>query len=260
MRNTKYVLITTAFLLLFGQFGFGQTYAVPRELKIERHVRQSFPKYFGRNVRYPQLTPQAFYPIGWSKDGKFAYYYEPVDEACGCYFANLVIQDMRTDKVVWEFEFNQDKLADEKGNMPPEDNIRKLWNKNRKLFSEKLAENNIIASRFNLLGPSFTAGGNGYTAKTSVRIGPDADDVRVTSFEVMLFSPRLGAKKLHTVDYTKDEYLNTLDARIIGVLKSPYENRVAVVTIEVGRGWEGPPHNGNIVVAGADLMSGFVKK
>jgi len=51
---------------------------------------------------YVPLLTESFYPIGFSKDGKFAYYVEPVDEACGCYFAKLIIQDLRTDKILFE--------------------------------------------------------------------------------------------------------------------------------------------------------------
>jgi hypothetical protein len=262
MRNTRYVLIITAFLLLFSQIGFGQTYAIPRELKLDRHVRQSFPQYFGRKFIYPQLIPQAFYPMGWSRDGKFAYDYEPVDEACGCYFANLVIHDMRTDKVVWEFEYNQDKLTDDKGNMPPEDNIRKLWNKHRKLFSQKLAENGIIAGgAFQMLRPTFTIGGRSYTAKSEIKWGKNADyDENVVNvLDVMLMAPGAGSKKVYTHDNSKEEFNFSLNAGIIGVIKSPYENRVAIIAMTVERGWEGPPHNGNLLIAGADLTSGFSK-
>jgi len=39
------------------------------------------------------LITESFYPLGWSRDGKFAYYLEPPDEECGCYFAELVIRD-----------------------------------------------------------------------------------------------------------------------------------------------------------------------
>src|SRR5205814_3361425 len=90
-----------------------QNYAIPKRLPLERAVRREFREWMLTAARYPGLIPESFYPIGWSKDGKFAYYYEPVDEACGCYFAHLVIQDMRTDKVLWEFKYNQDDTYDD---------------------------------------------------------------------------------------------------------------------------------------------------
>jgi hypothetical protein len=51
-----------------------------------------------------------------------------------------------------------------------------------------------------------------------------------------------------------------LDAAVVGALKSPFENRVAVIAIEVMRGWEGPPHTADIRIVGADLFGGFKSK
>jgi hypothetical protein len=75
----------------------------------------------------------------------------------------------------------------------------------------------------------------------------------------MLAAPKLGAKNVYSADYTKEEYWFMLDAGVIGVIKSPFEDRVAIVAMEVMRGWEGPPHTGDVRVVGADLTSGFRK-
>jgi hypothetical protein len=50
-----------------------------------------------------------------------------------------------------------------------------------------------------------------------------------------------------------------LGAGVVGVLKSPFENRVALVMIEVMRGYEGPPNSGDVRIVGADLDRGFIK-
>jgi hypothetical protein len=236
---------------------FGQAYSVPQKLPIERLVHRTFPAYFG-GAKFPQLIAERFFPIGWSRDGKFAYYTEPVDEACGCYFANLVIQDMRTDTVLWKFKYTQDDINDN-GKRAPEDNINKLWKKNQKLFSEKLAENGIVASPFAMLGKTFANTGSSFTAKSRIKMGknPDGGEDRVNKFTITLASAKLGSKTVYLADYTKEEYWFMLDAGLIGVLKSPYENRVAILTIEVMKGYEGPPHTADIRLVGADLTSGF---
>ncbi|MEO8649516.1 MAG: hypothetical protein ABI539_10150 [Acidobacteriota bacterium] len=254
--------LALAFALAFTVTSQAQTYSVPRKLPLERAVKREFREWMITPARYPGLVAEQFFPIGWSRDGKFAYYYEPVDEACGCYFANLVIQDMRTDKVLWEFKFNADKETDPNtGKIPPEDNIQKLWKKNAKLFSEKLREHGIVGSRSVLLGKTLAAGGRSYTARGTVKMGknPDYGDERVNKFTFLLTSPRLGTKTLSTIDHSKEEYWYTLDAGILGLIKSPFESRVAVIGMEVNRGWEGPPHNGDIRIVGADLMSGFAR-
>lgn len=262
MKKLKLTFVAVVFIISSSAFVAAQTYAVPKKLPIVAAVKREFREWMRTANGYEGLVPETFFPIGWSRDGKFAYYYEPVDEACGCYFANLVIQDMRTDKVLWEFKYNQDDLADRStGKMPPEDNIYKLWRKNVKQFSKKLAEHNIIAGRSILLGKTFTAAGRTYTAKAVTKMGKNPDgDERVDKLTFTLTSPRLGAKTLTTIDHREEEYWYTLDAGVLGVIKSPFEDRIAVIGMEVNRGWEGPPHNGDIVITGADLTSGFSAK
>ncbi|MEO6050836.1 MAG: hypothetical protein ABIP78_05830 [Pyrinomonadaceae bacterium] len=263
MKKIISILFLAVMIAASSVIAFGQTYAVPREVPIERLVRQSFPKFYDRSNRYPALAPETFFPIGWAKDGKFAYYYEPVDEACGCYYARLVIQNLRTDKVLWEFKYDQGDEDDPKtGKRLGQSNIRELWKKNQKLFSEKLAENGIVASRMVMLGKTFTAAGRSYTAKSSKKMGENADggEIRVNLYTVSLTSTKLGTKTVFTSeDHTKDDYWFMLDAGLIGVIKSPYENRVALIAIEAMKGYEGPPHTGGVRIVGADLVSGFGK-
>ncbi len=236
------------------------SYSVPKKVDLEKAVEKTFPDYFGHE--YPHLIPETFFPIGWSRDGKFAYYVEPVDEACGCYYAQLTIQDLRTDKIIWEYKYNQGDEMDENGKMPDLDTIEKLWTKNQKLFSEKLSENGIVASNSSLLGKTFTSGARKYTAKANITKGenPDGYEPRVDKISLILSTPKLGSKQVYSVDHSKEEYWFMLDAAVIGALKSPFENRVAVIAIEVMRGYEGPPHTADVRIVGADLVSGFKSK
>lgn len=236
-------------------------YAVPREVPISRLVRQNFPGYFGARQNFPKLIPETFFPIGWSKEGKFAYYIEPVDEACGCYFAHLVIQDLRNDKVVWEFKYSQDDGMDAEGKMPPEDTIAKLWRKHGDFFSEKLREHNIVPAAFAMLPKTFTSRGKRYTAAAVANPGNDPDgQKRVQDLRITISSPGRGSKVLYkrAMNAGDDLYVASLDAGVIGSLKSPYEDRVAIVFITAERGWEGPPHTANIHITGADLTGGFL--
>jgi len=264
MKKSIFIIFLAVMIAASGVAAFGQTYAQPREVLIARLVRQHFAKFYDRSDRYPALIPEGFFPIGWSKDGKFAYYSEPVDEACGCYYAYFAIQDLRTDKIVWEFKYDQGDEADPvTGKQRGSGNIRELWKKNKKLFSEKLAENGIVATRSVMLGKTFTAAGRSYTAKSTNKMGQNVDggEMRVDLYAVSLTSTKLGTKTVFTSeDNTKEDYSFTLDAHLIGVIKSPYENRVALIAIEAMRGYEGPPHTGQLRVVGSDLTSGFSKK
>lgn len=259
-NKAKITLSVLLLLLSAAALAVAQSYSVPKKLPLERTTRRTFPEYFGRGRLYPALIPETFFPVGWSKDGKFAYYYEPVDDACGCYFAHLVIQDMRTDKVLWEFKYNQDDDRDPNtGDMKGEGDIRKLWQKNQKLFSDKLREHAIIAGTSVLLGKTFSAG-RSFTAKAVKTMGKDEYyDQLVKKLAFVLTSKGIGTKTLYIADYSKEEYSGMLDAGVVGVIKSPYENRIAVIGMEVNRGWEGPPHTGDVRIVGADLISGFGK-
>ena len=98
-------------------------------------------------------------------------------------------------------------------------------------------------------------------AKVTAPKGNDADGMeRVKSVVLEFSSPRLGKKSLYMAEYKSDDmYVSPLDVAVAGVFKSPFENRVAVVMINVERGWEGPPHTVDIRIAGADLVTGFRK-
>jgi hypothetical protein len=262
MRKLTFTLAAAVLLISAAAIAAAQAYTVPKKLSLDRAAKREFRKWHITPARYPGLIPEQFFPIGWSKDGKFAYYYEPVDEACGCYYAGLVIQDMRTDKVLWEFKYDQDDDIDPNtGEMKGEGDIRKLWAKNRRLFSDKLSDNGIIASRATLLGKAFRVGGRSFTARAVMKMGknPDYGEPRVDKLSFTLSSPKLGTKTLYTSDHSKEEYWFMLDAGVLGVIKSPFEDRIAVIGMEVNRGWEGPPHTGDIRIAGADLMRGFSK-
>ena len=235
-------------------------FSVPRELNLDRTVHRLFPGEYGRKAQQRMYT-EGFFPIGWSRDGKFAYYVEPVDEECGCYYAELTIQDMRTDKVLWKFKYDQQDLMDEAGKMPPEDNIAKLWLKNKKLFSDKLQEHHIEQMvRIPLLGPTFSNARRSYTAALALARGNDDDgQPRIKTLTLSLAAPAMGRKVLYKADYKDEMFGSPLDAGVAGAIKSPFESRVAIVMMEVERGWEGPPNTCDIRIVGADLVTGFGK-
>ena len=234
-------------------------YAPPRPVNLDGFIRRTVQPAYGHH-EWDKLLTEKFYPIGWSRDGKFAYYTEPADEACGCYFAALVIQDLRTDEVLWKFENDPQSRVDAKGEIAADD-IRKLWRRNQKLFNEKLREHRIVpAARSILLGSTFNAAARRYAAKVTTRKAQDEgfglDMVRGVKLE--LSSPTLGVKDIYSADYKADTY-PPLDMIVAGALKSPFENRAAIVMINVYRGWEGPPHTVDVRIVGADLVKGFRK-
>jgi hypothetical protein len=253
-----FLLSLTPTLTIAQSSDAASSYDQPRAVKLDAVIRKTFPAYYGRE-EWSRLYTEGFYPIGWSRDGKFAYYLEPVDEACGCYYAELVIQDLRTDEILWKFTNDPEARTDAEG-APLEDDIRRLWARNRELFSEKLREHNIVQSgSFALLGRAFRSGGRSYTTKMIVRKVEDEGFglMRVRTATLEISTPSLGKKAIFAGDNSGNIIAAPLNIAVAGALKSPYENRAAVIMINLQRGWEGPPNTVYIKIAGADLDAGF---
>lgn len=203
------------------------------------------------------MVPESFFPIGWSKDGKFAYYTEPVDEACGCYFAKLVILDLKSDKVLWSFDFEGELMDQAKMQKSPYDLIT-LWKNKQKVFSEKLNEHGIVPHR-SFAVRLFPAIYKGDQLKSDLRIVENQDEETapfgiVDKATLQLTSRRYGKKTLFETSY---QDAKPLDMKVLAYSKSPFEERIAVILMEVFRGWEGPPHTGHVKIAGASLTTGF---
>jgi len=71
---------------------------------------------------------------------------------------------------------------------------------------------------------------------------------------MQLNSSRRGKKTILDHSYPKSLPLHV---GLLGYVKSPFEPRIAVVLMKVIRGWEGPPHTGDVQIVGASLEDGF---
>lgn len=196
---------------------------------------------------------EAFYPIGWSREGKFAYIVEPADDVCDCYFANLVIKDLKTDTVLWHFDY-QSRAFDEKDNTPK--SWPAFWRFNQRLFSKKLSEYRIAQTTgFAFKSFPIIYNGDELTATVSVERDQKGWDPRfVSAIALQMSSKRKGRK----IVYQKSDLTDSevLDVRLLGYLKSPFEHRVALVLLEHQRGFE-MSQVIKVNLIGSDLFSGF---
>lgn len=238
----------------------GAVYNRPFELKLQGTARRLFKNY---RREYPgqAFYTENFYPIGWSKTGNFAYYVEPVDEACGCYFAKLFILDLRTDKVLWKFEHEGDFIDEDRKAGKPY-SLPTLWRANQKLFSEKLREHGIEPQTGVVLR-SFPASYKGdiltadFKAQQRAGLGEDARIYGVVGKLILqINSKRNGKKNVLDYSYPHDEGL-PLYVGMVGYVQSPFEPRIAVILMEIFRGYEGPPNTGSVRIVGANLATGF---
>ena len=213
-----------------------QNYTAPAELK---YCRQSEEYLFDK-----------FYPIGWSKDGHFAYIVEPADEAAGLYFFEFVIQNMISDKKVWTW-----KPKDE----VEEGSVKQMWKDYAMVFAEKLNQYGIIQQKDIKIEPTeFTNGGNKFkiTIDNKMETCDFGFDV-VKATDVFIKSPELGSKRIYS--YTEKEISYTLSKIVAGVIKSPYEDRIAVIVKTEINGYEGPPNVISQFLVGANLKESFKK-
>jgi hypothetical protein len=202
-----------------------------------------------------KLMTENFYPIGWSRDGKFAYLVEPPDEACGCYFAEIVIVNLKTDKVLWQERWDSSDLA-----KPEEDNLDALWKRKGKAYSARLNQHRIQPiGNAQLLHPNIAFDGDTLTPKLDIKIETDGVYEVDGTVTLTLASAKHGSKVIRRDVYKKTDTNGFRNAEITGSLKSPFESRVAVIVVEEMRGWEGPPNTTSIKVSGATLTTGFKK-
>lgn len=234
----------------FGQMSAqaqnGQTkisYAAPTRLFLKGDYKTVAEEESGGMIK------EKFYPLGWSKTGAFAYLVEPADEACGCYFAHLVIQDTRTDKILWERDYRGEESGKE--------TLKSHWAKHKKEFSRKLAEYGIRAQK------QFAVQSSAVNFQTDVLTPELAINTTGVDFDLagdvvlQLVSKEKGRKTIYKKTYDPKKYEAFQDAEIAGSLASPFEPRAAVVMIETYRGYEGPPSITRIRIVGTSLTNGF---
>lgn len=250
LQKITIVFITLCAVGLVGQIAVqaqsGQSkisYAAPARLLLPGDYKSAAEEESGKMIK------EEFYPIGWSKNGAFAFFVEPADEACGCYFADLVIQDLRTDKILWRREYRGEEGGAE--------TLEQYWAKNKKEFSRKLAEYGIRAQK------QFVVQNPTVNFQTDVLTPELSDNTTGEDFEVagdvvlQLISKQKGKKTVYKKTYDPKNYEGFLGAEIAGILMSPFEPRAAIVIVETRRGYEGPPHTTQIRIVGTSLTDGF---
>lgn len=226
---------------------------IPRPLLLSDVVHNRFSNLMQGPSELPILDAE-FYPLGWSTDGKFAYAIEPPDEAVGSYFLNVYIQDLVTDKIIW-----QDKYQSEPESTTGIQNFADYWQANqskmdaqfKKYGIKKIDDTVLFAGSINTDDDRLD-----YVVQKKLKGQPDLGNIAlVTEYQVMVTSDKLGRKTVHKEQYKTP--IRILDVDVIGYLRGDDKKRVALLIAGVRRGWEGPPHTTWFKVVGTNLRSGF---
>ncbi len=224
------------------------------------------------NTTLEHLEP--FYPIGWSEDGThFAYFVEPNTEAMGHYALRLVIQNMKTDAVVYDWYSINDPSFEELAETYFA-NFSGICSRRNAELSEKLSEYGILQKRVEVVPGDLIRVPDDFAMKYLIELDAESDsenlynEVSVAKITVSQqrsrgfgadFTP--SSKVIYNKSYRNEEgYTHPtapLQCEIYGAIWNPLFDRFLVILGETHRGWEGPPHVQRIKLIGCSVTTGF---
>lgn len=218
-------------------------YPLPQELLYtgKRETVQNEMKYYPR-----------FFPIGWSRDGKFAAAEITQSDTEEGYFFNISIQDMVTDTAVWQWNFHGLKEDGYSSDPDSKKDFERIWNKN--LFFQQLNSFQIEpVTVTNVEKLPIQFGGNqiNFSIKNTVFYSSDFAVNMIQSASIYCIAN--GSQKKRVFHRTYEQYGNPLSNKLLGYIKNPYENRILLMLLTEYRGWEGIPTEMNINLIGCDL-------
>lgn len=230
-------LILFLFCLFYGKNILAQALELPKEI-----VYYEAKEAVDEGPHYTVTT--TFHPIGWSKDGKFAYAKFFDSYADGLTLV-VVVQDVTSDKVIWSKEVyalgedGEEQNLDHKG----------LWNKvknslEKALITYKISPNQSID----------------YRKESWHRINGQAYKFALTTNKKIQIDCRakgLGEKNIYQqkISETDFEY-SEIGASVKGIIKSPYEDRVLVLYLISQKGFEFATDE-SFDLVGCHLTKGF---
>ena len=198
--------------------------------------RHPVPQEFGNN---PDIS---FYPIGWSKNGKFAYIFLKPSGMRGSYY-NLIIQNVKSDKILVDIDLEQDR-----GYGYNSYEIQGVWKETFRKFEDILDRHDIVPQRYSNRFRDISTKNN-YEYKLSYREKCNEDGCYGFSLKVYNEdgSKRVTDVKLGSID----------NIRFFGAIKSPFENRIVIITQYNGFDWQGDPDGISLYLSGCHLSAGF---
>lgn len=188
------------------------------------------------------------YPIGWSKDGKFAYIVEPADEGSGFYLFELVVFDLVNNKITWSWKPDESEEGD----------LETTWKENYEHFKEFLNKYEITQeAKFELEKGKTTFKGNEYQVvlDTKTETEPDFGFDVVKELKISITSKEIGTKEIY--NHKEKDFSMVVGAFVPGYLLSKNNGRIIVICQMERWGYEGPPNVVFFELIGSDLLRGF---
>ncbi len=191
------------------------------------------------------MYPATFHPIGFSKKGHFAYFIYKT-ESGGTGYAGLFrfyLLDLVNNSIVEKIEFSDDN----KGNLT----LEQIWDRHSARIENLLAAWKVKPVSLVLTPlPAILTNGLSFDVHTDIKIRKSESVHHADSFTV---SADLGEKTKLIYSQPRADSISVKPA---GILKSPWEDRAAVILIEYFSGSEGSLDAYPLVI-GCDLAKGF---
>ncbi|MFM2388002.1 MAG: hypothetical protein RL660_2759 [Bacteroidota bacterium] len=245
-------------LVVIFQLFFVSAFAQQTKYQMPNRLSYTSPIMHDSLFQQRQSLRDELLLIGFSKDDKVAYLVEPADEACGCYFLEMHIKDLRANKIVWQWKY-EGPMGDST------DCLAKQWELNYKQFAAALSQHGIQQSRnlkLNALPLKMP------TATYNFKVQVDTlhieqwidviDDVKIIATRKGK-APKTVATQKHT--YLVDDDMSgkqipfggTLSCRLDYYIQNPFTKKVALLYCYENRGYEGIPTVYKFEVLGIDL-------
>ncbi|MCP4441819.1 MAG: hypothetical protein GY810_23175 [Aureispira sp.] len=243
----KSLIITLSCFFFMATSIVAQTDQFPKEIVYYPEQKSMEEMTEDEYMEIAHNTTQSFHPIGWSADGKFAYASFHIS-----YHGDLImilnVQDMISDASLFTEEFSLTDFVNEGD--PTKDNVtaEQLWSAMKDKINKALARYKIRQEKKIDYRKETWHRINGQPYKFALTMPADEDGI----VQINCRAKGLGEKTIFKgeVDYDSGDYY------VAGIIKSPYQDRVAVVCHFIEGGFEGSVVTFPVLV-GCNLKNGF---
>jgi len=248
MKSLFFALIC----LFFTVISVAQVSSFPKEINYYPDEKSEEEMTEDEYMEIVHNTTQSFHPIGWSIDGKFAYANFFVS-----YHGDLMmiinVQDMVSDKSLLEEDFSLTDFVNEGDPTKNSVTAEQLWAAMKDKVNKALAKYKIRQEKKIDYREDTWHRINGQAYKFALTSPKSANEDYSTEIQINCRAKGLGEKTIFKGDV---DYDNKGGYYVAGIIKSPYQNRVAVVCHFIERGFEGATDTYCHLV-GCNLKNGF---
>jgi hypothetical protein len=239
-------------ILLFATTGlFSADLALPKgfdpfDTVLPAGTEHGYSEPYGQIYGFP-----IFRVWGWSADGKLAWSVERAIEGRGGWEVTYNVQDLVSDEVLWTWTDDSEAWGDGGMDLAAGEVMPTSYGRNRAMITAKLAAYGIKQVEVAYGGFPATIGGHGFACRAETNPGAEAGGAdAVMDYRILIRRDNKGEKALTSVRKAR-----ALAVYACGFLKSPFENRIAVIIAEERFVFEGSELFYS--VAGCSLSVGF---